>query len=30
MPLPSLLLLQKVYASHTPVHGAPWFWLTII
>jgi NADH-quinone oxidoreductase subunit H len=30
MPLASLLLLQKVYDPQTPVHGAPWFWFTVV
>jgi NADH-quinone oxidoreductase subunit H len=30
MPLASLLLLQRVYDPQTPVHGAPWFWFTVL
>ena len=30
MPLASLMLLQKAYDHQLPVHGAPWFWFTVL
>lgn len=30
MPLASLMLLQRLHDRQLPVHGAPWFWFTVL